>query len=169
MKLKFLLFIFSFFFLAAIGYGQDTTQSAGADTLQRIGMDTAAQATAIDSAQLLKKQERAGKISGQLARNRAKLADLEKEYQERTAEKQKAIAQAEFSAKENREAAEELSSDAVNRAKARRAQNSANRARRDAKSVQRAEINLERVEKNINKVKKLIEDDEKALREAQGQ
>ena len=126
-----------------------------------------AQATPVDSTQLLKNQERTGKISGQLARDREKLAQLEKEYAEKTAGKQRAIEQAENSASENRNAAVELSNDAQNRKKARQAEKRASRARRDTRSVQRAEKNLERLEKNITKVKKQIEEEEKSLAELQ--
>lgn len=158
------LFIFSvcYFVMTAVGLGQDTpvdsTQVSRPDSMQ---------APVVDSSQMLKNREREGKISGQLARNREKLAHLEKEYQEKTVGKQKAIQQAEASADENRRAAEELSNDPFNRGRARRAEKQASRARRDTKSVQRADKNLERLEKNINKVKKLIAEDERALSEMQ--
>ncbi|MBL7699608.1 MAG: hypothetical protein JNK79_15690 [Chitinophagaceae bacterium] len=138
--------IWPFMLLALVGYGQNTP---------------------VDSTQLLKLQESTGKISAQLARNREKLAHLEKEYQEKTDSKQKAVAQAEASAQKNRNAAEELSDDSQNRAKARRAQRLASRARRDTKSVQRADKNLRSLEKNISKVKKQIEEEEKELNELQ--
>lgn len=162
MKRTLLIFSFSFFVMGAVGLGQDTpvnsTQGSPIDSMP---------ATVVDSTQLLKNREREGKISGQLARNREKLAHLEKEYQEKTVGKQKAIQQAEASADENRRAAEELSNDPFNRRRARRAEKQASRARRDTKSVQRADKNLERLEKNINKVKKLIAEDERALTELQ--
>lgn len=167
---NFLSLTLCFLILTTFGYGQDTLATRQ-DTLG-YGQDTMSEPTVtstVDSTQLLKTQERAGKISGQLARNREKLVQLEKDYAARTAAKQKAIEQAEASANENRSAAEELSNDAANRSKARRAEKRASRARRDTKSVQRAEKNLERLEKNISKVKKQIEDDEKALKEVQAQ
>lgn len=148
MKLYRLLFAAFLLIFGVTGYGQNSS---------------------VDSSQLLKIQERTGKISGQLARNREKLAHLEKEYQEKAANKEKAIKQAEASAEENRTAAVELSDDAANRGKARRAEKRASRARRDTKSVQRADKNLQRLEKNISQVKKQIANDEKALSELQQQ
>jgi len=148
-----------FLFLTTIGYGQDTLSDSNTTNTTVI----------VDSTQLLKTQERAGKISGQLGRNREKLVQLEKDYAERTAAKQKAVEQAETSANENRNAAVDLSNDAANSTKAKRAEKRASRARRDTKSLQRADKNLERLEKNISKVKKQIEDDEKALKELQNQ
>jgi hypothetical protein len=162
MKKISIIFSFCFFVMATIGVAQD--QPVDSTHISRID---STQPTIVDSAQLLKYQERQGKISGQLARNREKLSQLEKEYQEKTVDKQKAIEQAEASAVENRRAAEELSNDASNRSKARRAEKLASRARRDTKSVQRADKNLERLEKNIHKVKKMIDDDQKALMELQ--
>jgi len=157
------LFIFSICLLAmtAIGLAQDKP----ADSTQGNTIDSTR--STMDSTQLLKMRERQGKISGQLARDREKLAQLEKEYQEKIEAKQKAVQQAEASANENRKAAEELSNDPSNRGKARRAEKSASRARRDTKGLQRADKNLERLEKNINKVKKMIAEDEKALSELQ--
>lgn len=143
-------------YISVIGYGQATPIDSTKPTVT-------------DSTQLLKTQERAGKISGQLARNREKLAQLEKDYAEKTADKQKAVEQAEVSAQENRNAAVELSNDAADRGKARRAEKRASRARRDTKSVIRADKNLQRLEKNISKVKKQIEEDEKKLKELQHQ
>jgi hypothetical protein len=150
--------------LTGVGYGQvnNTDSTHIKDSLQ-----TTTSVQTIDSAQLLKNQERAGKISGQLQRNRQKLADLEKQYEQRTAAKQKAVEQAEASAEQNRDAAVELSNDAADRRKARRAEKSASRARRDTKSLQRADKNLQHLEKEIGKVKKQIEEGEKALKEVQ--
>jgi chromosome segregation ATPase len=148
MKSNTLYLTFCFFLLATVGFGQTAP---------------------VDSTQLLKDQERIGKISGQLARNRDKLAQLEKEYAQRTVDKQKAIAQAEASANDNRKAAEALSNDAANTSKARKAEKRASRARRDAKSIQRADKNLSHVEKNIRKLKNQIARDEKALAELQPQ
>ena len=143
-------------YLSVIGFGQATPIDS-------------TKTTVTDSTQLLKTQERAGKISGQLARDREKLAQLEKDYAEKTADKQKAVEQAEASAHENREGGVALSGDAANRGKARRAEKRASRARRDTKSVMRADKNLQRLEKNINKVKRQIEEDEKKLTELQQQ
>jgi chromosome segregation ATPase len=187
MKLTHLLFTFCLTLIGAIGYGQtvpgDTTQTDSTQTdstrtdstqmdsmksMQTTSMD-AVSTNAVDSAKLLKIQERAGKVSGQLARNRDKLARLEKEYQDKTNNKQKAIESAEASAAANRTAAVELSDDATNRAKARKAEKSASRARRETKSLQRADKNLERLEKDINKVKREIADDEKTLSELQAE
>jgi hypothetical protein len=151
-----------------MAFAQDSSNTVYSDT-SRVDLADSNNSTLIDSTQLLKQQERAGKISGQLARNRNKLADLEKAYTEKTADKEKAIANANASAEENRKAAIELSNDASNRSKARRAQKLANRARRDTKSVQRAEINLKKIEKDIAKVKKQIENDEKELTAVQQQ
>ena len=128
-----------------------------------------AQTQALDSAQLLKNQERIGKISGQLSRNRDNLAQAEKEYAQKTIDKQKAVAQAEASASENRDAAQELSNDAANASKARKAEKRANRARRDTKSIQRADKNLSRLEKRIGKLKNQIAEDEKTLADLQRQ
>src|SRR5215212_6946839 len=125
MRLKHLVFTYSFSVFAAMVYGQDTTTAIPGDSTHVRQTDSAkpaaidsAKPTAIDSSQLLKKQERVGKISGQLARNRQKLAELEKDYAQKTADKQKAAAQAEATAEENRKAAIELSNDAANRSKA---------------------------------------------------
>lgn len=172
MRHNHLVFSFSLLLLSAIGYGQqvpgDSAQADSTDSVQTQVVEVAP-TSSIDSAKLLKIQERAGKISGQLARNRDKLAHLEKEYQQKTSDKQKAAQQAEASAQQNREAAIELSNDAANRSKAKRAQKSASRARRDTQSALRADKNLERLEKDISKVKKQIEDDEKALTELEQQ
>lgn len=167
MKLNFFFFTLSFVFVAAIANGQTDSTYTG-DSTQAVIADSTPMPN-VDSTQMLKNQERAGKISGQLARNREKLAHLEKDLEKMTATKQKASAQAEASANENRNAAVELSDDAANRKKARRAEKSASRARRDTKSVQRAEKNLQRLEKDISKVKKQIEENEKALAEVQKQ
>ncbi len=172
MRHNHLVFSFSFLLLAAVGYGQqvpgDSAQADSTDSVQTQVVEVPP-TSSVDSSKLLKIQERAGKISGQLARNRDKLAHLEKEYQQKTSDKQKAAQQAEASAQQNREAAIELSNDAANRSKAKRAQKSASRARRDTQSALRADKNLERLEKDISKVKKQIEDDEKALTELEQQ
>ena len=148
-------------FFAVLGYGQTPNDSS------QVAQIDSTPPTPLDSTQMLKKQERAGKISGQLARDREKLAQLEKDYAEKVAAKQKAVEQAEASAAENRNAAVELSNDPANRGKARRAEKRATRARRDTKSLQRAEKNLQSLEKKISKVKKQIEEEEEALRELQ--
>lgn len=170
MRHNHLVFSFSLLLLSAVGYSQqvpgDSSRTDSTDSVQTQVVDSmpaAPMVSSADSARVLKIQEKAGKVSGQLARNRDKLANLEKEYQQKTADKQKAAQQAETSAQQNREAAIELSNDAANRSKAKRAQKSASRARRDTQSVLRADKNLERLEKNIAKVKKQIEDDEKQL------
>jgi hypothetical protein len=161
MKYHFLLSV-SLIVLVNVGYGQITNTDS---TQTMYSSQSTGSMQTIDSARLLKDQERVGKISAQLQRNREKLANLEKQYEERTAAKQKAIEQAEASAEKNKNAAVDLSNDAADRRKARRAEKSASQARRDTKSLQRADKNLHHLEKEIGKVKRQIEEGEKSLEE----
>jgi len=108
-------------------------------------------------------QTRILNISQRVEKNKLKLSQLEKELEDKSNQKEKAVKQAVESANENRDAAVKLSDDVQHRKKAKRAEKRSDQAKRDAKKARRATRNAKELENDISQLKKQITKDEAAL------
>jgi hypothetical protein len=128
-----------------------------------ISMQLSAQVVSKDSLSNLKHQKEAIQIGKDLNEKKIKLAKLENEV---TAENQlvnKTAQQAQASADDNGTAADRLTNDALDKKKARKANNAAGNAQRDAKKARKAAGHFDTLNKDIESLRAAIADDERKL------
>ena len=128
-----------------------------------MSMQVSAQVVSKDSISTLKLQKQAIRISKDLNERKIKLARLENEMTAITQLVDKTAQQAQVSADDNGTAADRLTTDALDKKKARKASNAAGDAQRDAKKARKAADNLESLSKDIESLKSAIADDERKL------
>ena len=128
-----------------------------------MSMQVSAQVVSKDSISTLKLQKQAIRISKDLNERKIKLARLENEMTAITQLVDKTAQQAQASADDNGTAADRLTTDALDKKKARKASNAAGDAQRDAKKARKAADNLESLSKDIESLKSAIADDERKL------
>ena len=128
-----------------------------------MSMQVSAQVVSKDSISTLKLQKQAIRISKDLNERKIKLARLENEMTAITQLVDKTAQQAQVSADDNGKAADRLTTDALDKKKARKASNAAGDAQRDAKKARKAADNLESLSKDIESLKSAIADDERKL------
>jgi homoserine dehydrogenase len=116
-----------------------------------------------DSVSSLKQQKQSLELSSKINANKIQLAKLENNLEKKTHEMETTSEDARKAADENAEAAAKLSSDPLDKALARRAENAGDAARKSAKRARAAVDNLADLKKNIELLRSKIADDEAKL------
>ena len=119
-----------------------------------------AQVVSQDSIQSLNNQKEAIKISKDLNDKKLKLAEKQKDLQDKTGDMQKSAEKAKASADANTRAAAELSSNPQDKKLAGKASSAAKDAQRDAKNARKAADNVDGLTKDIADLQKEIQEKE---------
>lgn len=118
-----------------------------------------------DSLKLVKQQKRVSELTLRIDEDKQKLIKLENSLIEKADNKDRALREAEESANGSHQATGNLTGDAMDKKKARRAEKRSDEARRDAKTARRAASSHKELENDISRLKKRIAKDEKTLSE----
>jgi len=116
-----------------------------------------------DSVTSLKQQKQSLELSSKINTHKIQLAKLENNIEKKTREMETTAEDARQAADENAAAASKLSSEPLDKALARRAENAGDAARKSAKRARTAADNLADLKKNIESLRNKIADDEAKL------
>lgn len=122
-----------------------------------------AQAVTQDSINVLNNEKSRLKVEKSLNENKLKLAKLENQVAERTANVQSTGEASQKAANDNQEAANILSSDSQDKGKAKTAKKAARYAEKRAKDARKALDQLDELNSDIEKSRKKVQEDEQKL------
>ncbi|MBX3239690.1 MAG: hypothetical protein KIT80_20570 [Chitinophagaceae bacterium] len=127
------------------------------------GNSLLAQTNPVDPALISKEQKEIVKLQAKLLEDREKLADLYREKEKNTAQRDKKQADAQNAADKNADMARRLSNETESKQRARSAKKAANKASSEAKAARKAASRVEKNEKAIRNLERTIEKNEKKL------